>query len=120
MVRLGPRRRVDHALDFDRALGQNRRQRTDRSEDRREHCPDDPDRQRELGDRPLILLDRYAANVPFVQELRHRIDELSAGDFERFVECRHRYRTPCFMTMSTCWRSEMYRSTSPRTAMMSA
>src|SRR5262249_15233053 len=76
---------IVRTLHLDRALVEHRRDGTERGKDWRQHRPDDADRQRELGDSVLALLDDDPPNIAFVQQPSHGIDELRAGDLERLL-----------------------------------
>src|SRR4051812_30454664 len=76
------------ALHLDRAICEHCSQCTNGGENRRDDRPNHADRQRKLRDRPLLLFDDNPADVALVQQLLHRINELSGGDLERFLERR--------------------------------
>jgi hypothetical protein len=75
----------DLALDLDRAIRHERRNHRHGGQDRCEHGSHDANRQRELGDDPIALLDDNAADVAFANQLLDLIDELTAFQLNRFT-----------------------------------
>ena len=80
--------RRSRALDFDRALAENGRERADGGEDRGDDGADDSDGERKLGHGPAVLFDDNATDIALVKQVLHGIDELSRRDLERFRERR--------------------------------
>src|SRR5438093_11759877 len=81
-------------FNFDRALGEDGRQRANGGKNGRKDGADHADGQRKLDNRSRILLDDDAAHVPLVQHLLYSVHELLARDLERFLPGalrHHRY-----------------------------
>src|SRR5687767_5577345 len=74
-------------LDFNRAVLGQRVDRADRRKRRREHGAHDTDSQRELRDRPALVLDHYSSHVALVDEISDGVDHVAAFDLDGFPEC---------------------------------
>src|SRR2546422_4294542 len=76
--------RIPDALHFDRAVIDHSGQRANGGKNRSQNRANHTDAERELRDSVTALLDDHPPHVTLVHQLPNRINELSAGDLDRF------------------------------------
>ncbi len=80
---------VLYALDFDRAVLQERNDGADRRENRRDKDTNHTRGQRKLGDRPALVIDDDTPDVAFVNHPLQLLEDCLCVTFERFPCAGH-------------------------------